>query len=58
MAAISFSVPAYRFGPRKNEFTEAIVDAARRISEKAGPTLEKYPNYDAEEARYKRAKTR
>jgi IclR family KDG regulon transcriptional repressor len=59
IAAISFSVPAYRFFPQKSEYTEAIIDAARRISENAGPALEEYPGYDvAEKARDKRAKTR
>lgn len=57
VAAISFSVPDYRFGPQKNKFTEAIIDAARRISENAGPTLEKYPDYEIEGVRDKRAKT-
>jgi DNA-binding IclR family transcriptional regulator len=39
VAALSFSVPAYRFGPREDEYTAAILDAARRISENASPTL-------------------
>ena len=51
IAAISFSVPAYRFRPRKDEYTEAILDAARRISESAGPALKEYPSYEVEEAR-------
>ncbi len=57
VAAISFSVPAYRFCPRKDEYTTAILDAARRISENASPTLEEYPGYEVEEARDERAKT-
>lgn len=32
MAAVSFSVPAFRFKPREEEFTEAILKAAGRIS--------------------------
>jgi DNA-binding IclR family transcriptional regulator len=53
VAAISFSVPAFRFQPRKSEYTMAILEAARRISENAGHTLEEYPNYEAEEAQEK-----
>ena len=44
VAAVSFSVPAYRFCSRKDEYTETIVDAARCISESASRTLEEYPN--------------
>src|SRR5918912_4438335 len=50
IAAISFSVPAYWFHPRKDEYTETILDAARRISESAGPALKDYPSYNGEEA--------
>ena len=57
VAALSFSVPAYRFGPREDEYTAAILDAARGISEDAGPALEEFPSYEAEEARDERAKT-
>jgi DNA-binding IclR family transcriptional regulator len=45
VAAISFSVPAYRFTPRQEAFTAAVLDAARRISDRAGPTLEEYPSH-------------
>jgi IclR family KDG regulon transcriptional repressor len=44
VAAISFSVPAFRFQPKKSKYIEAILDAARRISENAGATLEEYPS--------------
>ncbi len=36
VAAVSLSVPAYRFHPRIEELTAAIVEAARSISEVAG----------------------
>lgn len=49
ISAVSFSVPAYRFHPKQNEYTEAILDAARRISEHAGSGLEEYPGYEVEE---------
>src|ERR687885_1827948 len=45
-AAVSFSVPAYRFRPRQDEYTEAIRDAARRISKGAGSKLKEYPGYE------------
>jgi DNA-binding IclR family transcriptional regulator len=44
VASISFSAPAVRFHPRKSEYTAAILDAARRISENASTTLKVYPN--------------
>lgn len=50
IAAVSISVPAYRFGPREDEYTAAIRDAARRISEDAVPALEERPDEDAKEA--------
>jgi DNA-binding IclR family transcriptional regulator len=46
VAAVSFSVPAYRFGPNESNYTAAILDAARRISEGAGVKLEEYPGYE------------
>ena len=49
VASISFSVPAFRFHPKKSEYTAAILDAARHISENAGPSLEAYPGYEVEE---------
>ena len=55
IAAVSFSVPAYRFGPNEGNYTAAILDAARRISEDAGHALKEYPGYEAEEERYKQA---
>jgi DNA-binding IclR family transcriptional regulator len=58
ISAVSLSVPEYRFRPKKDKYTAAILDAARRISENAGPTLEEYPGYEIEEARDKRAKIR
>lgn len=45
VSAVSFSVPAYRFHPRRDEYTAAILDAARRISESAGARLQEYPGY-------------
>ena len=48
VAAISFSVPAYRFRPNEGDYTAAILDAARRISEDAGAGLEEYPDYKME----------
>lgn len=48
VAAISISVPAYRFGPREGEYTEAIVGAARRISGNAGPALDEFPGTEEE----------
>jgi DNA-binding IclR family transcriptional regulator len=48
VAAVSFSVPAYRFGPNEDNYTAAIVDAARRISEDAGAKLAEYPDYKVE----------
>jgi len=44
IASVSFSVPAYRFSSRKDEYTGAILDAARCISESASPALEEYPS--------------
>jgi DNA-binding IclR family transcriptional regulator len=46
VAAVSFSVPAYRFGPNESNYTAAILDAARRISDDAGLKLEEYPDYE------------
>jgi DNA-binding IclR family transcriptional regulator len=48
VAAVSLSIPAYRFCPRKEEYTAAILDAARRISEDAGVKLKEYPGYETE----------
>lgn len=43
VAAISFSVPAFRFCPRKEKYTAAILDAAQCISSNAGVRLKEYP---------------
>jgi hypothetical protein len=43
-------VPAYRFCPRKDDYTAAILDGARRISKNASPMLEEYPSYEVEGA--------
>ena len=51
VASISFSVPAYRFHPKKSEYTAAILAAARHISENASPSLKEYPGYEVEEVR-------
>lgn len=40
IAAVSISVPAYRFGPQEAEYTAAILEAARSISGSPGCTLE------------------
>lgn len=48
IAAISLSVPAFRFHPDEEKYTAAILDAARRISQGAGPKLEEYPGYEME----------
>ncbi len=37
IAAVSFSVPAFRFYPRKKKYTDAVIDAAKRISKEATP---------------------
>jgi|SRR5215216_1847827 len=44
IAAVSFSVPCYRFHLKKDEYTAAILGAARRISENASATLKEYPS--------------
>lgn len=48
VAAISFSVPAYRFCPREEEYTAAILNAAACISGNAGANLKEYPGYEME----------
>ena len=48
VAAVSFSVPAYRFHPGSDKYTEAILGAAGRISQLAGPELREYPGYEVE----------
>src|SRR5215210_9105850 len=48
VAAVSFSVPAYRFVPNEDNYTAAIIDAARHISEDAGAKLGEYPDYKME----------
>jgi DNA-binding IclR family transcriptional regulator len=35
VAALSISAPAYRFEPRRQAYTKAVLEAARRISESA-----------------------
>ena len=57
IAALSLSVPDYRFRPAESEYTTAVLDAAWRISEGVCPTLEG-PQPRREEARDERAKTR
>lgn len=47
MAAISISVPAYRFEPARGEYTAAILEAAERISRSAGYE-DKHPVYKEE----------
>lgn len=48
VAAVSISVPAYRFRPNEGKYVAAILDAARRISEDAGTKLKEYPGYEME----------
>ena len=48
IAAVSFSGPACRFVPNEDDYTAAIVDAARCISEGAGAKLAEYPDYEVE----------
>jgi DNA-binding IclR family transcriptional regulator len=48
VAAISLSVPAYRFHPKRDKYTAAIIDAARRISENADTKSENCPSYEME----------
>jgi len=48
IAAISLSVPAYRFRSNESDYTAAILDAARRISENAGVKLEESPDHEME----------
>lgn len=43
IAAMSLSVPAYRFYPNRQRLTTAIVDAARRVSEELGYYQEAWP---------------
>jgi DNA-binding IclR family transcriptional regulator len=57
VAAVSLSVPDYRYHPAKSNYTAAILDAARRISENAGSALKEYLSYEVNEAWDKRAKT-
>ncbi len=57
VAAVSLSVPDYRFHPAKSNYTAAILDAARRISENAGSALKECPSYEVNGAWDKRAKT-
>lgn len=42
IAAMSLSVPAYRFYPNRQRLTTAIVDAARRVSEELGYCQEEW----------------
>ena len=51
VAAVSFSVPTYRFFEKETEYIAAILDAARHISGSAGPKLEEYPGYEVKEVR-------
>ena len=48
VASVSLSVPAYRFHSKKDEYTAAIFEAARHISESAGAKLQEYPSYEME----------
>jgi DNA-binding IclR family transcriptional regulator len=48
VAAISLSVPAYRFCPGEEDYTAAILNAAACISRNAGAKLKEYPGYKME----------
>lgn len=45
VAALSISAPAFRFEKREEEYTRAVLEAARRISESVGYTMRDYPGY-------------
>lgn len=58
VAALSLSVPAYRFGQQEHEYTEAIVDAARRISGEAGSALDEFPDAETKGSREDKSKAK
>ncbi|MBA4116677.1 MAG: hypothetical protein H0X71_09655 [Rubrobacter sp.] len=45
IAAVSISAPAYRFHTKKKDYTDAVLDTARRISESARPKPKEFPDY-------------
>lgn len=49
VAAMSLSVPAYRFFDKKEEMTAAILEAARRVSEASGSSAERQYAYKVKE---------
>lgn len=49
VAAMSLSVPAYRFGDKKKERTAAILGAARRVSEGSGSSVGRQLAYKVKE---------
>ena len=51
IAAMSLSVPAYRFYPNRQRLTTAIVDAARRVSEELGYYQEAWPWENGKQSR-------
>lgn len=44
VAAVSLSVPAYRFEPKQEAYTDAVLEAAQRISESVGPEMREFPD--------------
>jgi DNA-binding IclR family transcriptional regulator len=51
IAAMSLSVPAYRFYPNRQRLTTAIVDAARRVSAELGYYQEAWPWENGKQSR-------
>ena len=45
VAAVSISAPSYRFHTKKKDYTDAVLDTARRISESARPKAKEFPDY-------------
>lgn len=51
VAAVSISAPAFRFEENEEEYTRAVREAARRISQRIGHTVGNYPGYSMEGSR-------
>lgn len=48
VAALSISPPAFRFEEHEQEYTQAVIEGAKRISERIGYTARDYPGYRME----------
>lgn len=48
VAAVSISAPAFRYEEHEDEYTRAVVDGARRISESIGYAMREHPGYRME----------